>query len=163
MSMKPSQSIAAALLSVCVLLTACGSSQPKPDKARMTFVAQPIVNPDIKGRPSPIVVRVYQLKNDDKYTGADFFALFDDDQKVLGPDLVGRDEVELTPGESREVQFAVSPDAKFVGVLAAFRDIRNSRWRAIKRAPKKGLLSLVRKDAITITIGRDAVDLTIKD
>jgi type VI secretion system protein VasD len=144
-------------------LSACGSSPPKPDKARMTFVAQPIVNPDAKGRPSPIVVRVYQLKSDDKYTGADFFALFDDDQKVLGADLLGRDEVELAPGESREVQFTVSGDAKFVGVLAAFRDIRNSRWRAIRPAPKKGLLNLVKKDAITITVGSNQVDLSIKD
>jgi type VI secretion system protein VasD len=163
MSIMPSKSAAFAFVAIGILLVACGSSPPKPDKARMTFVAQPIVNPDANGRPSPIVVRVYQLKSDDKYTGADFFALFDDDQKVLGADLLGRDEVELAPGESREVQFVVSGDAKFVGVLAAFRDIRNSRWRAIQRAPKKGLLNLVKKDAITISVGRNQVDLSIKD
>jgi len=153
----------AAFVAACLVFTACGSSPPKPDKARMTFLAQPIVNPDVKGRPSPIVVRVYQLKTSDKYTGADFFALFDDDQKILGADMVGREEVELNPGETREVLFAVSPDTKFVGVLAAFRDIRNSRWRVVQPAPKKGLLNLVKKDAIAITIGRDTVELTIKD
>jgi len=163
MNNQRSQLISAAFLAAALLFTACGSSPPKPNKARMTFVAQPIVNPDVKGRPSPIVVRVYQLKNNDKYAGADFFALFDDDQKVLGADMVGRDEVELIPGESREVQFAVSPDTKFVGVLAAYRDIRNSQWRVVQAAPKKGLLNLVKKDAITITVGRDAVELTIKD
>jgi len=129
----------------------------------MTLVAQAQINPDASGRPSPIVVRVYQLKSEDKYAQADFFALFDDDQKALGGDLLGREEAELAPGETRELQFAVSRDAKFVGVLAAFRDIRNSRWRAIQPAPKKGWLDVFGKDAITVTVSRDAVALTVKD
>jgi len=129
----------------------------------MTLVAESQINPDVNGRPSPIVVRIYQLKSEDKYAAADFFALFDDDQKVLGADMVGREEAELAPGETREMQLPVSRDAKFLGVLAAFRDIRNSRWRVVQAAPKKGLLDMMSKDAITITISRDAVTLTVKD
>jgi len=148
---------------LCLALGACASSQEKTDKARMTIVAQSAVNPDANGRPSPIVVRVYQLKADDKFAGADFFALFDDDQKALGGDLLGREEVELAPGEKKELQFSVKRDAKFVGVLAAYRDIRNSRWRVIKPAPKKGWLDVFGKDAIAVNLTRDAAELTVKD
>ena len=147
----------------CLALGACASSPEKSDKARMSVAAQAGVNPDANGRPSPIVVRVYQLKADDKFGSADFFALFDDDQKALGGDLLGREEVELAPGEKKELQFAVKRDAKFVGVLAAYRDIRNSRWRVVKPAPKKGWLDVFGKDVITVDLGRDAAELTVKD
>lgn len=144
-------------------LSGCAAGPPKQNKARMTISAQANVNPDGTGRPSPIVVRVYQLKAEDKFSSADFFALFDDDQKTLGGDLLGREEAEMTPGEKREIQFPVSREAKFVGVLAAYRDIRNSRWRAVQAAPKKGLLDVFGKDALTVDVARDAVSLTIKD
>jgi type VI secretion system protein VasD len=151
------------LATVCLALSACASGPPKTDKARMTLKAEAQINPDATGRPSPIVVRVYQLKSDEKFAAADFFALFDDDQKALGADMLGREEAELTPGEAREMQFAVSRDAKFVGVMAAFRDIRNSRWRVIQPAPKKGWLDVFGKDALTVTVSRDAVALAVKD
>ena len=48
-------------------------------KAAMTLVATADTNPDGSGRPSPIVVRVYQLKTDGAFKGADFFALYDDE------------------------------------------------------------------------------------
>ena len=68
-------------------------------KAIMTITAGADTNPDATGRPSPVVVRVYQLKTDASFNGADFFALFDDDQKVLGAELISRDEFVLTPAE----------------------------------------------------------------
>jgi len=153
----------AGIAAAALALGGCASGPPKQDKARMTISTQANVNPDSTGRPSPIVVRVYQLKAEDKFATADFFALFDDDQKTLGGDLLSRDEAEMTPGEKREIQFAVSREAKFVGVLAAYRDIRNSRWRAVQAAPKKGLLDVFGRDALTVDVAKDAVSLTIKD
>jgi type VI secretion system protein VasD len=155
--------LAASLALIFLFASGCASSPEKTDKARMTISALPAVNPDANGRPSPIVVRVYQLKAEDKFSDADFFELFDDDQKVLGADILGREEVTLSPGEDREVEYAVKRDAKFVGVMAAYRDIRNSQWRVVKPAPKKGWLDLFGKDAIAVKLGRDTAELTVKD
>jgi type VI secretion system protein VasD len=141
-------------------LVACSSSPPKPTKAHLTAVAQSDVNPDASGRASPIVVRVYQLREDSKFAGADFFALFDDDQKLLGADALAREEFELNPGEHRDVEFAVQPDAKFVGVLAAYRDIRNAQWRALGPVPKKGMF---KKNALQIDAARAKVSLSISN
>jgi type VI secretion system protein VasD len=155
--------IAVAVVLTTALLTACGSSPPKPDKVRMTLVAAADVNPAVDGRPSPVVLRTYQLKEDAKFNNANFFALFDNEQQALGGDLLARTEVELAPGERREVEFLVAGDAKFVGVMAAYRDIRNAQWRAIKAAPKKGLKNLVKTDAITVSAERTAVTIEIRD
>jgi type VI secretion system protein VasD len=108
---------------------------PKPARTRLTLAASADSNPDASGRPSPVVVRVYQLKTDGAFTGAEFFALFDDDMKVLGPDLVGRNEYVLAPSERRTMELDVSADAQFVGVIAAYRDIRNAQWRTVLQAP----------------------------
>ena len=150
------------LLIATALLASCGSSPPKANKARMTVVAAADVNPAADGRPSPVVVRIYQLKEDAKFNNADFFGLFDNDQAALGGDLLAREEIELTPGETRQVEFAVAGEAKYLGAMAAYRDVRNAQWRAVQAAPKKGLMNMVKKDAITVTVGRAAVTVQIK-
>lgn len=129
----------------------------------MTVIAAADVNPAADGRSSPVVLRIYQLKEDAKFNNAEFFALFDNDQQVLGADLLAREEIELLPGERREIEFAVAGETKYVGAMAAYRDVRNAQWRAIQTAPKKGLYNLVKKDAVTVTAGRAAVTVQIKD
>lgn len=151
-----------AIVMMAASLAACASGAPKPTKARMTVIAQSDVNPDAGGRPSPVVVRVYQLQQDAKFANADFFALFDDEQQALGADLLARDEVTLAPGERKEVQVDVKGEAKFVGAVAAYRDIRNSQWRAVQPAPKKGLLE-IKKDGVQVDVARAKVSVIISD
>jgi type VI secretion system protein VasD len=133
-----------AILTACTIV-ACASKPPvplpppPPPKATLVIAAQPAVNPDSSGRPSPVVVRIYQLKADSAFSGATFFTLFDDERKVLGPDLIARDEYELVPGEHRTVEIAAPADMRFLGALAAFHDVRNSSWRAVLPVPRNGL------------------------
>jgi type VI secretion system protein VasD len=138
-----------------VVVIGCASA-PKPSIATITVAASPDSNPDADGRPSPVVVRVYQLKENVAFNGADFFALYDDEQKVLGAALVNRAEYMLKPSEKRTLELEVSPDARFVGAVAAFRDIRNARWRAV--VP-------VTSDDETVTVGveRDQIRLSVED
>jgi type VI secretion system protein VasD len=125
---------------------------PEPYRARITIAASADVNPDATGRPSPIVVRIYQLKTDAAFGGADYFTLFDDEQKVLGADLITRREYVMAPAEQRVIELDIDLDARFVGVLAAFRDIRNAEWRALVPAARKDL---------TVAIGRARAGLTV--
>src|SRR5262245_62038716 len=54
-----------AFLTVLVLVMAgCLSNPPKPSNVKLTLRAAADVNPDGNGRPSPVVVRIYQLKTD---------------------------------------------------------------------------------------------------
>jgi len=134
-----------------LIMTGCGKAPlppiviappPKPVPSALTIAASADTNPDATGRPSPVVVRVYQLKGDAAFSGAEFFPLFDDDQKVLGPELISREEYVLAPAEQRIVEVAVSDDARFVGAVAAFRDIRNSEWRVLVPTGRKGMMTV---------------------
>jgi len=148
------------LAPVCVLVLvtmACASAPPappKPVKTRLTIAATADSNPDASGRPSPVVVRVYQLKADTAFSGAEFFALFDDEMKVLGPDLIGRSEYLLAPSEKRTMELDVSADAHFVGIIAAYRDIRNAQWRTIVPAPLK-------RDEVTVAVERARIAFSV--
>ena len=65
------------------------SRPPKPSNVKLTIRASADVNPDAH-RPS-VAGRRARLPAEGRTTafaGADFFALFDDEQKVLGPDLI---------------------------------------------------------------------------
>ena len=103
---------------------------PKPSVAELSFVIDANVNPDSSGRPSPVVVRIYELKSLAAFNRADFFSLYERDKEQLGPDLVNRDELPLMPGGKPQAITTLRSDTRYLGVVAAFRDIERARWRA---------------------------------
>jgi type VI secretion system protein VasD len=117
-------------------------------KTTLTLAAGADVNPDANGRPSPVVVRVYQLRADAMFNSADFFALYDGEQKTLGPELITRDEFVLAPSDSKTLDVTLAPDTRFIGAIAAFRDIRNAQWRVILPASKTGVRIAVERARI---------------
>lgn len=160
--------LASTFVFVCAA-AGCGKKPPEPVEAPMTIAARPEAkikapmtiaatadaNPDASGRPSPVVVRVYQLKSETAFNAADFFALFDDDQKVLGEELISRDEFVLAPAERRTIDVALSVEARFVGAIAAFRDIRNSQWRGlVVPTPRKGLTVAVERSRVVLSVAQ---------
>jgi type VI secretion system protein VasD len=156
-----------AALTIAAALSACGKAPPPappaapvitiaapPDariKATMTLSATADTNPDATGRPSPVVVRVFQLRGDGAFSAADYFPLYDDDKMVLGPELITRDEFVLTPGDHRSLEVTLAADTRFVGAIAAFRDIRNAQWRALVPATRNGLTVSVERTRIAVS------------
>jgi type VI secretion system protein VasD len=89
------------------------------------------MNPDVTGRPSPVLLRLYELKAPANFDQADFFSLYQQAQDVLGADLLARDEFLLRPGETRTLERVVEPDARYLGLLAAYRDLDHALWHAV--------------------------------
>ena len=116
----------------------------------MTINAAADVNPAVNGTPSPVVVRLYLLRTDEPFKSADFFALYDDEEKVLGQALISRDEFMLTPGEKRTLEVPIAEGTVFVGAIAAFRDIRNAQWR-VMAPPGKGFTVSVERARVVLT------------
>jgi type VI secretion system protein VasD len=150
---------ASLLLLAALGAAGCGKApivlaRPTPASSPMTISASADTNPDANGRPSPVVIRVYQLKADDAFVNAEFFPLFDDDMKVLGPSLISRDEFVLAPAEHRMVAVMVSNDTKYLGAVAAFRDIRNSEWRVLVPVTRKGLTVDVERSRVVLAVAQ---------
>jgi type VI secretion system protein VasD len=151
------------LVAAALLLSACAAKPPKPAPAHAELIVSGDVNPDASGRASPVVVRVYQLRNDGEFNGADFFSVYEKEKETLGASLVSREEYVLAPGESRKLELPLNAETRFIAVVAAFRDIRTARWRAISRPPEKKLTDLLRKGGITVRLDKDNVTLAVKD
>lgn len=148
---------------VVLMVAGCASKPPKPTQTRAQVVVSADANPDASGRASPIVVRLFQLKNDGEFATADFFAVYEKEKETLGASLINREEYVLNPGETRKLDLALNPEARFIAALAAYRDIRSSHWRALTKTPEKTLTDLIGKDGVTVSVGKDAVTLAVKD
>ena len=153
---------AVTMLVLVALLSGCAAA-PKAAEAKGRITATPQVNPNSAGRPSPIHVRIFQLKEDGAFMGADFWSLVDKEQAVLGASLVQRLEYDLVPGESKEFPLKISPEARVLGVMAEFADYRNAEWRVTAQAPNKSLLDMVKKDRVSIEIGKNKATITVGD
>ena len=114
------------LLTMIPLLHGCSTSRISMDVASL-----PNVNPDSSGRPSPVIVKMYELRSDMAFRQGDFQTLFMEPMKVLGADLAAVDELLFVPGEARTVEYAPMPETRYVGILAGFRQMERARWRTI--------------------------------
>lgn len=79
------------------------------------------VNPDDDGRASPVVVRVFMLADDRQFAREDFLNLYENAQSRLGKDLLDTIILkEFAPGEQRVEALQLTPDVKYIGLLAEF-------------------------------------------
>ena len=120
-------------MALALLLSGCSSLSPYSDltKLQLTLSASDQLNPDLNGRPSPIVVRLFELKHPVAFENADFFSLYERAKESLAPDLVISEELELRPGEQVALRLSVEPGSRYVGVLAAYRDLDQAQWRYV--------------------------------
>lgn len=129
------------------------ASPPKPTLIKGVVNAHPTVNPDARGRPSPINVRVYALKSRAAFDSADFFSLYDKDKETLGPDLLDKEEMQLMPGANRTLEKQLPPEARHVGVIASFRDLEHAQWRMAVDIPPHQVSTLrisLEKNKVTV-------------
>ena len=136
-------------LTMIPLLHGCSSP-----RITMEVASQPNVNPDSSGRPSPIIVKMYEMRSDMAFRQGDFQMLFMEPMKVLGANLVAMDELLFVPGEARTVEYAPMPETRYVGILAGFRQMERAKLRAVLpvNPEKKNLIRLELNDTSMIVI-----------
>jgi len=131
-----------------VLVGACGSAPSQPAQApvapvvldpvtlQVTLIASQDVNPDVRGRASPLSVRILELRSRSAFDAADFFSLYDRDQATLGTELLAKEQYILRPGDTQGYTRKAQAETRFLGVVAAYRDLEGSTWRvAVGIAP----------------------------
>ncbi|WP_137806952.1 type VI secretion system lipoprotein TssJ [Pseudomonas sp. G(2018)] len=79
----------------------------------------------------PTLVRVYQLRDGKTLEKATYDTLVDDDDNLLRSDLLDTRAVVVKPGEGAQLSVPMDKDARFVSVVALFRqpDIETNTWR----------------------------------
>lgn len=114
---------------------------------RLSIRAETRLNTDVQQGSTSLALRVYVLRDGQAFQRASFDSLYDNDEATLGAALLRRENLHLRPGETRELVLALAGDARFVAVLAAYRELERSQWRTLLALPSDDVVPPARLDA----------------
>lgn len=85
------------------------------------------------GKPISVVVKVYQLRNTQRFDAASPNSFLDQatESSALGQDLISVNEVVMKPGERKDFGEKLSDGARFIGIVALFWAPAKDRWRLL--------------------------------
>jgi len=153
------QALLFSLLSIALLglLSACAPAPPKPQIFDIQVSAATDVNPDMQGRPSPIILHILELGSTEQFNGLDYTGLTQPSGSALGAELLSKKQMVLQPGESKTIATELNPLTTTIGLVAGYRDIDNAVWR--KSAP----VTPGKTKSITITLEQQQIVTTVTD
>ena len=127
-----SASVAAILIGLAWMTAPFAVAQPAPaggvTTVELTVVGGPALNPNAQGRPSPVVVRIFDLAATGAFEAAKFETLFEHSDS-LKRDLLAQEEFVLRPGDIQERNRDLKANVYALGVAAAFRDMDHAVWQ----------------------------------
>lgn len=139
------------LATLALLLAGCGATQSVTDSTasvtrsifykqvktlHLDFSARSAINTDARDMNAmsvPTLVRVYQLSESKALQRASYDSLLGSDEQVLGGELLDTRALVIKPGEGAQLSVPLDKDARFVSVVALFRnpDTQMNTWRLI--------------------------------
>ena len=127
--------------------------------------ASSALNIDQAGRPLALIAKIYKLRQNTAFVQATYatFLSPQKEKEALGNDLIEVKEVTLIPGQRYEFLEKVSHEAKYIGVVALFRNPAPARWRAdffAASAEDSGIVIGIHACALTIGAGAGTTDTT---
>jgi type VI secretion system protein VasD len=108
------------------------AAAPKPCDVQvvtLNIYAADNINPNERGNPRPVVVRLYQLKNDVKMENATYDEILLKDKETLGDDNLKMDEVEVFPNDLVQVKFERNKEATVLAGVALFHSPKGNSWK----------------------------------
>ena len=122
-----------------VTLSACSSNKSRVGSVlnldtdiKIVFDVESDINPDETNKPSPLFIRMYELKSDTLFNKANFIDLYEQDEKILGADLVRKQELKrFAPGEDREEKFVADENTQYIALFAEFFQFKDSQYKII--------------------------------
>lgn len=162
MNKKNRLTVGFGVVTMVLILSACAAKPPEDVTVKGSVEATDTINPDAAGRPSPVLVKVFQLGATDKFEAADFFALSESAEATLGADLLGVESILLAPGDTKPYDGEFDPGTRFIGVIAGFRDIHRAQWRDVVEMPEKSMLKLGKRGSIRIRAESLSVSVSVE-
>jgi len=135
--------LAVAALAAGLLAAAGCSATPSPEPpppcdvqiVTLNLYAADNINPNENGNPRPVVVRLYQLKNDVRLENATYDEILLKDKEVLEDDLAKVDELSVFPNDLVEVKFERIKEASHLAGVALFHSPKGNSWKTFYEFP----------------------------
>ncbi|NDL64386.1 type VI secretion system lipoprotein TssJ [Acerihabitans arboris] len=125
----------AGVLALMMFITGCaGGEKPQGGYGRtssLEFIAHGPLN-----QGAPLKITVWQLSHKARFLSAGYQELQHDAHTALAGNGLGGEEIFLLPGEaSRTLPLVMSPDARYLGLFAEYKNITVQRWRLVLPLP----------------------------
>lgn len=149
-----------------LLVSACSSSKSRVGSAldldtnlRVNFIVDGNINPDENKRPSPVYVRLYELKSPTIFQKADFIDLYERDTTILGPDFVNKQVLKpLSPGVNRTDNLKLKSGATNIGLYVEFSQYRGVTYKVVFPVVEHSLT----KNEVTVKISGTDISIVKK-
>lgn len=124
--------------------------------------ASDALNTDDSGQSLALLVRLYRLKSADAFLHAPYDTFGDPikEKQALGEDLLSVREVQLLPGQRHDAVDKIARQARYIGIVALYRNPSAGRWRhafSSEQAAISGLHIGLHACTISVQLG-DAID-----
>ncbi|WP_193755508.1 type VI secretion system lipoprotein TssJ [Psychromonas sp. psych-6C06] len=124
-------------ITMMVLLSSCSAVNTKVGGVldldtdfQLSFVVDENINPDDNKVPSPVIIRMYELKSTKLFEKANFIDLYERDSEVLGKSLIGQQVLKaVQPSEQRTANFVLSKDTQYIGLYVEFLQFENAKYK----------------------------------
>ena len=117
----------------------------KPDrKVQWRLHSSASLNVTASGESIALLTRIYKLRSPNAFLQAPYDVFGDRarEKSQLGDDIIETRDVQMVPGQHDEVLDKVAREARYIGIVALFRNPAPQRWRYVFRsesAEKTGL------------------------
>lgn len=99
---------------------------------KLSLVVDSDINPDEQNTPSPLYLRLYQLKSDKMFSKADFIDLYEQDEAKLGADFISKQELKLVkPGEGRVERFVLDKETQYIALFGEFFQFKDANYKLV--------------------------------
>ena len=146
-----------ALAAVVLTLASCTSVNTKvgglldlDTDLQLSFVVDKSLNPDDSKVPSPVIVRMYELKSTKAFENANFIDLYERDSEVLGKTMITEQALKpIQPNEGRTAKFVLSKGTKYIGLYAEFLQYEDAKFKVIIPVAETNVVSSTAKVQLT--------------
>lgn len=120
-------------ISACSTLnTAAGGMLGLDTDLQLSFEVDADINPDEAKKPSPLYLRMYELKSTKMFNKSDFISIYERDSEILGADLISVQKIKpLKPGQNRVDAFVLDNKTTNVALYAEFLQYKGSIFRVV--------------------------------
>ncbi len=107
-------------------------------------IAEKNINPNLQGKPCPLVLQLYQMSDSDAFSTSDYINIYNDQQGTLKKDLLSERVIGIVyPGKTIEKTFDLKDGVSYVGVIADFSDSSDANAKVLFKPKSEGKSLLV--------------------
>ena len=127
-------SLPSRLLLIANFLPLCGCqvlAQLFPSETTIEISSHSQLNPNNKQKPSPVILRIFELKDIEFFQNSSFIDLYDGQNPTLKKALTAQHEKEIWPKSKMSFTFSLKSETKYIGMVAAYRRHSEQSWKTL--------------------------------